>query len=414
MSNTEKNQEIAASKAGMDPTTARRYLGLGRLPSELKKERPWRTREDPFCEVWDAVQQQIQESPGLEAKTLFEWLQREYPGRFSDGQIRTLQRRIKLWRVPTRPPGGEAWRAKGAPVFRLADVAGFAESGLTLDLAYIEDAVPRDVYAVPAKSVSSFPVPDGATWDELRITVRDTAIVADLRGTSREFGTEELGFAGADDRLWQLLCVFASVGGQTPARNTSVSDKDAITLRKQVSNLRQRLATIFPIAGHSINSVHGTGAYRCIFKIGLDRRDGFPSPPDQWDDCRFTELRDGRISISVKTNEVFAARTISEETQRRTAIEAAERVGIRTEDYDLRAIGLADQSGIPTSEGRLLIELLRSGGKLNRRGDDKDLLRLAQRLRTWMGIDGDPFQFSPSRRLWNAVFECLSHRMTVP
>ena len=69
LSNTEKNQEIAASKAGMDPTTARRYLGLERLPSELKKERPWRTREDPFGEVWDAVQRQIQESPGLEAKT---------------------------------------------------------------------------------------------------------------------------------------------------------------------------------------------------------------------------------------------------------------------------------------------------------------------------------------------------------
>src|ERR1039457_6497140 len=43
LSNTEKNQEIAASKAGMDPTTARRYLGLERLPSELKKERSWRT-----------------------------------------------------------------------------------------------------------------------------------------------------------------------------------------------------------------------------------------------------------------------------------------------------------------------------------------------------------------------------------
>src|ERR1700687_3361432 len=44
LSNTEKNQEIAASKAGMDPTTARRYLGLERLPSELKKERSWRER----------------------------------------------------------------------------------------------------------------------------------------------------------------------------------------------------------------------------------------------------------------------------------------------------------------------------------------------------------------------------------
>ena len=80
LSNTEKNQELAASKAGMDPTTARRYLGLGRLPSELKTERQWRTREDPFGDVWDAVQRQIQESPGLEAKTLFEWLQRELHG----------------------------------------------------------------------------------------------------------------------------------------------------------------------------------------------------------------------------------------------------------------------------------------------------------------------------------------------
>src|ERR1039457_1951768 len=81
LSNTEKNQEIAASKAGMDPTTARRYRGLQRLPSELKKEREWRTREDPFSEGWEAGQQQVEERRGLEAKTLFEWLRREYPGR---------------------------------------------------------------------------------------------------------------------------------------------------------------------------------------------------------------------------------------------------------------------------------------------------------------------------------------------
>src|SRR5215469_17987007 len=97
LSNTEKNQEIAASKAGMDAKTARKYLTANRLPSELGKERHWRTREDPFNEVWDQVRQQIEEAPGLEAKTLFEWLQREYPGRFSDGQMRTLQRRIKVW-----------------------------------------------------------------------------------------------------------------------------------------------------------------------------------------------------------------------------------------------------------------------------------------------------------------------------
>ena len=103
MSNTERNQEIAASKAGMDPKTARKYLAANRLPSELAGERYWRTREDPFNEVWDEVQRQMQESPGLEAKTVFEWLQREHPGRYADGQIRTLQRRIKLWRATEGP-----------------------------------------------------------------------------------------------------------------------------------------------------------------------------------------------------------------------------------------------------------------------------------------------------------------------
>lgn len=133
LSNTEKNQEIAAAKAGMDPTTARRYLGLERLPSELKKERAWRTREDPFGEVWGAVQRQIEESPGLEAKTLFEWLQREYPGRFSDGQIRTLQRRIKLWRV-TEGPAQEVYFGQVHVPGRLcaSDFTHMTELGITL------------------------------------------------------------------------------------------------------------------------------------------------------------------------------------------------------------------------------------------------------------------------------------------
>ena len=133
LSNTERNQEIAASKAGMDPTTARRYLSVDRLPSELKQERHWRTRVDPFHEVWDAVQRQVQESPGLEAKTLFEWLQREYPGRFSDGQIRTLQRRLKLWRVTEGPAQEVYFGQKHAPGRLCAsDFTHMTELGITL------------------------------------------------------------------------------------------------------------------------------------------------------------------------------------------------------------------------------------------------------------------------------------------
>jgi hypothetical protein len=142
LSNTEKNQEIAASKAGMDPTTARRYRGLERLPSELQTERGWRTREDPFGEVWDAVRRQVQESPGLEAKTLFEWLQREYPGRFSDGQIRTLQRRIKLWRV-TEGPAQEVYFGQKHMPGRLcaSDFTHMTELGITLEGQTLEHLV---------------------------------------------------------------------------------------------------------------------------------------------------------------------------------------------------------------------------------------------------------------------------------
>jgi transposase len=99
----EKTLAAAAAKAGMDEKTARKYVKAGRLPSELKVDHTWRTREDPFAAVWDGVEAHLELNPGLEAKTLFEHLQREHPGRFSDGQLRTLQRRIKLWRVLEGP-----------------------------------------------------------------------------------------------------------------------------------------------------------------------------------------------------------------------------------------------------------------------------------------------------------------------
>jgi hypothetical protein len=100
---TEKNFGIAAMKAGMDEKTARKYRQLGKLPSELKKPHTWRTRKDPFEDIWHEVKSMLEINPGLEAKTLFEDLQRRNPGRFADGQLRTLQRRVKIWRALEGP-----------------------------------------------------------------------------------------------------------------------------------------------------------------------------------------------------------------------------------------------------------------------------------------------------------------------
>ena len=89
----------AAAKSGMSERTARHYRGLGKLPSEVKVEHSWRTREDPFGGVWSEVEAWLKLDGGLQAKTVFEELQRRYPGRFRAGQLRTLQRRFRDWRA---------------------------------------------------------------------------------------------------------------------------------------------------------------------------------------------------------------------------------------------------------------------------------------------------------------------------
>jgi len=103
LSKTEKTEEIAAAKAGMDVKTARKYLRARRLPSEMKAERHWRTRKDYFEEIWPEIQEQLRTNPGLEAKTIFAALQRKHPERFADGQLRTLQRKVKHWRATEGP-----------------------------------------------------------------------------------------------------------------------------------------------------------------------------------------------------------------------------------------------------------------------------------------------------------------------
>lgn len=92
-----------SDKTNMNVKTARKYLSNGKLPSQVKQEHQWRTREDSFDEVWKDVMDFLDNNPGLQGKTLFEHLQKTYPGKFQDGQLRTLQRKIKSWRATAGP-----------------------------------------------------------------------------------------------------------------------------------------------------------------------------------------------------------------------------------------------------------------------------------------------------------------------
>ena len=96
--NQGKTLEISAARSGMDEKTARKYREQDKLPSEIKagRIREWCTREDPFNELWDVVVPFLEVNGGIEAKTLFQYLQREYTGYFSDGlRVITINDGIK-------------------------------------------------------------------------------------------------------------------------------------------------------------------------------------------------------------------------------------------------------------------------------------------------------------------------------
>src|SRR6202140_1759067 len=94
--------ERAALKSGMSENTARRY----REGASRKGRRPgrtYRTRPDPFEGVWLDLEKMLEAAPGLEAKTIFERLLERPDGEFTEGELRTLQGKIRRWRAEHGP-----------------------------------------------------------------------------------------------------------------------------------------------------------------------------------------------------------------------------------------------------------------------------------------------------------------------
>jgi hypothetical protein len=62
------------------------------------KVRWWRSRKDPFETTWPEIRSWAETDPDITGRQLLERLQARYPGANADGQLRTLQRRLKAWR----------------------------------------------------------------------------------------------------------------------------------------------------------------------------------------------------------------------------------------------------------------------------------------------------------------------------
>ena len=82
----------------VENTPVSRYYRTNKITDLRKAPRIWRTRKDPFEKVWDEIKLRLELMPETTAKEMVTWLMGKYPGQFTLGQIRTLQRRISEWR----------------------------------------------------------------------------------------------------------------------------------------------------------------------------------------------------------------------------------------------------------------------------------------------------------------------------
>lgn len=94
-----QTQANAALKSGLSIRSGRRIEKGEHRPSS-GTPRHWRTRQDPFAQVWsEMIEPLLRSRPTVMPVTVLEQLQEQHPGQFPDSLFRTLQRRIKGWKL---------------------------------------------------------------------------------------------------------------------------------------------------------------------------------------------------------------------------------------------------------------------------------------------------------------------------
>lgn len=92
------NQQVASAKAGISERSGRR-IEKGEISQDGKTIRHWRTRKDPFKNVWESeIVPMLEQNFKLQPLTLFEYFAKKYPEDFQNSKLRTFQRRVKKWK----------------------------------------------------------------------------------------------------------------------------------------------------------------------------------------------------------------------------------------------------------------------------------------------------------------------------
>ena len=191
------NQHLSSAKAGISERTGR-DIEHGKRQAPQHKERHWRTRPDPLADVWSSeLELMLAQSPGLQAITLLEYLQSKYPGEYGDSVLRTLQRRVKEWRVLKGPAQEVMFRQVHQPgKLGLLDFTQLKQTTIT-------------IAGVPFEHLLYHFRLQYSKWSSMKVVLGGESFSALAEGLQNALG--QLGGAPAEHRTDSLSAAFKNL-----------------------------------------------------------------------------------------------------------------------------------------------------------------------------------------------------------
>jgi len=246
----------------------------------------------------------------------------------------------------------------------------------------------------------------GTAWRDVQLVVSHETLRIEVGGNATELGFLDAGFGKRDQKL-ELLTYFAASRGKLHDRFTFPNESKT-PLKSVVSRLRRLLQNLIAIDGDPIEHRKKAGMYNCSFQIQNSSEKSFPTPDGAtWLDFAFCLRGDGRLRVNVSAR--HSIRSLDVTKNARVKVESLPRPESAVSHiYSFEDLGLRTSASALTREGTAFKALLQSRGKFEAEGDDMAILELAQWLRTWTGLDGDPLQFAENSRIWTSSFECTS------
>ena len=248
-------QALASAKAGLSERTGRR-IDAGKPIPGAPRERHWRTRKDPFADVWDSeVVARLEQQPALSAITLFEDLQERHPGAYPNAHRRTFQRRVKAWKALHGPDKEVMFRQQQEPGrLGLSDFTELKDVRVTVDGEPLAHRLYH--FRLPFSGWSSVKVVlGGESYPALAEGLQEA--LWRLGGAPREHRTDSLSAAyknlSADKQAdltdrYEGLCAHY---GMHPTRNNRGVSHENGAVESPHGHLKRRIAQALLLRGSS-------------------------------------------------------------------------------------------------------------------------------------------------------------------